>query len=83
MLAAVSMFGLIGYTLVYAAVANGGSLARNPWQALTHDAYAVGPDGQPSTSTPSTWDQITGWGKKVLGFATDPTAPFRHLIGLP
>lgn len=29
-----------GYTLVYAAVANGGKLAKRPWDALREDAYA-------------------------------------------
>jgi len=81
MLAAVSLFGLAGYTLIYAAVANGGSLARNPWQALTHDAYAQGPNGVPSTSTPSTFDQILGFGHKVVGWVTDPVGSLTSTIG--
>lgn len=80
MLAAVSAFLLLGYTLVYAAIANGGSLARNPWLALTHDAYAVGPNGQPSTSTPSTWDQILGWGTRIVGLATNPLGALGGLL---
>lgn len=71
MLAAVSLFLLAGYSPVYAAVANGGALARNPWLALTQDAYAVG-GGDASTSTPSTWDQIFGWGSKIAGWITNP-----------
>jgi hypothetical protein len=79
-LAAVSSFVLLGYTLVYAAVANGGSLARDPWLALTHDAYAQGPNGAPSTSTPSTFDQVLGFAGKVLGFATNPVGSIAGLI---
>lgn len=77
MLAAVSAFLLLGYTLVYAAVANGGSLARNPWLALTTDAYAVSPDGTTSsTSTPSTFDQVLGWAAKL----SDPVGALTGLI---
>lgn len=79
MLAAVSLFGLAGYTLIYAAIANGGSLARNPWQALTQDAYAVGANGQASTSTPSTWDQILGFGEHLAEIGSNPLS----LLGLP
>lgn len=81
MLAAVSAFLLLGYTLIYAAIANGGSLARNPWLALTHDAYAVGPNGAASTSTPSTWDQILGWGSKLLQLGTNPLSALGGLLG--
>lgn len=30
---------LAGYTLIYAATANGGAFASNPWQGLWSDAY--------------------------------------------
>lgn len=79
MLTAVSAFLLAGYTLVYAAIANGGSLARDPLLALTHDAYAVGENGQASTSTASTFDSILGWVGTIAGWATDPEG---HLLGL-
>jgi hypothetical protein len=32
------VFG-VGYTLVYAAVANGGALAKKPWDAFRQSAY--------------------------------------------
>ena len=41
MLALVSTLAFVGYTLVYAAVANGGALAAKPWEALRTDAYQV------------------------------------------
>lgn len=47
---------LLGYTLVYAAVANHGAFATNPWAALVADAYtgkhpkvAEGSGAQPSS----------------------------------
>lgn len=39
MLVVGSLLVLFGYTLVYAAVANGGILATNPSAGLTTDAY--------------------------------------------
>ena len=56
-LAAASLF--MGYTLIYAAVANGGTLALAPWLAWQHDASAYNiPRGEPGSpgkpgSTPS------------------------------
>jgi hypothetical protein len=79
-LAAVSAFLLVGYTLVYAAIANGGALARNPWLALTHDAYAqAAGSGGRVVGTTSTWDSILGWGTKIAGWAqlfTNPASLF-------
>jgi len=36
----VCIVGFIGYVLVYAAVANKGRFADQPWQSLREDAYA-------------------------------------------
>lgn len=45
MLALASALLFAGYTLVYAAVANGGKFAATPWEALRADAYTGGPPG--------------------------------------
>jgi hypothetical protein len=51
----------VGYTLLYAAVANGGKLAMRPWDALRVDAYS-GDTGSPAaSSTPS------GGGSSIFG----------------
>lgn len=36
----VATVGFVGYVLVYAAVANKGRFADQPWQSLREDAYA-------------------------------------------
>jgi hypothetical protein len=45
MLSVGNLLILGGYVLVYAAVANGGVMATNPWQGLFQDAYGVGGSG--------------------------------------
>lgn len=35
----------VGYTLVYAATANHGRFATNPWTGVVADAYLDGPPG--------------------------------------
>ena len=69
-----------GYTLVYAAVANRGRFAAEPWRAFTEDAYAV--------QTPATGG-LFGIGKgsilgSVWGWITHPFGlPFNPLsLGL-
>jgi hypothetical protein len=51
-----------GYTLVYAAVADGGRFATTPWEALRRDAYAGAGNGAASQggagNHPSTIDSI-------------------------
>lgn len=36
------MLALLGYVLVYAATANHGAFATQPWAGITGDAYAAG-----------------------------------------
>jgi hypothetical protein len=70
----------IGYTLVYAAVANGGKFALNPWQALYKDAYADGTSGSSSGShNKSTIDSIAGWFGKIPG-PIGPAATFAEAV---
>jgi len=52
------LFGGLGYVLIYAAVANSGRFATQPWAGLLEDAYtgdrstATGPDeGAPPASS--------------------------------
>jgi hypothetical protein len=56
--ALVAALGFLGYTLVYAAVANGGKLASRPWDALREDAYTGGSPHASSSSHPSVGSQI-------------------------
>lgn len=56
MLGLISAFAFAGYTLVYAAVANGGKLASRPWDALREDAYTGG--SPHAASHPSVGSQI-------------------------
>jgi hypothetical protein len=67
MIALLTSILFIGYTLVYAAVANGGKFALNPWRALYEDAYAAGSSGSSSGSHKSTIDSIAGWFGKAPG----------------
>lgn len=62
MLALISAGLFAGWTLVYAAVADGGRFATTPWEALRRDAYA-GADGSSGASGApahhsSTFDRI-------------------------
>lgn len=59
MLGLVSVFLFAGYTLVYAAVANGGELAATPWEALRRDASASATDAtNGGAKHESTFDKI-------------------------
>lgn len=70
------MFALVtavigtGYTLAYAAVANGGRLAEQPWRAFVEDAYTG------TSPASSSWGgflgTITHVGSKILHFLTHP-----------
>lgn len=55
----------IGYTLIYAAVANRGRFATDPWGALLADAYDTTP-GTPSAVSPL---------PPTTSPTVDPTAP--------
>ena len=67
MLGLVVGFIFSGYVFVYAAVANGGKLAPNPWQALYLDAYTGQPAGaRNANAKPSTLDRIAGGAKLFL-----------------
>jgi hypothetical protein len=68
------LFG--GYVFVYAAVANGGKLAANPWQALYVDAYAA--DGA-SASGGGSGSGVESTLKKIFGFANN----FIHYVPGP
>lgn len=61
----------VGYTLVYAAVANSGKFAAAPWEALRTDAYTGGKPGaagSPSAGgTASHGGGIEGALKSILG----------------
>jgi len=48
---------LAGYTLVYAAVANGGAFASNPWNGLIASAYEA---PSPGSSTGGGGTSLTG-----------------------
>lgn len=75
MLGLISFFLFGGYTLVYAAVANGGKFAAAPWEALRRDAYDdAAAAGAGSQQHPSTWDQILK-GAEIL------TNPIGALLG--
>lgn len=66
----------VGYTLVYAAVANGGKFAESPWRALREDAYtgaplaaAAGDHGVIAKGGSSTWHGFKtalGIGEKIF-----------------
>lgn len=62
MLGLVSFFLFAGYTLVYAAVADGGRFAATPWESLRKDAYTgETPAGAAASSQhESTWDALIG-----------------------
>ncbi len=53
------LFGGLGYVLLYAAVANSGRFATQPWAGLREDAYtgnrstATGPDEAPPPASSS------------------------------
>jgi hypothetical protein len=55
---------LAGYTLVYAAVADGGRFAATPWEAFRSDAYQGASGGAAGVGSgahhPTTWDVIIG-----------------------
>jgi hypothetical protein len=70
----VSVFLFAGYTLVYAAVANGGKFAAQPWESLRRDAYSGGGGSSsqgaasaPPSSHSSTWDTIRGIAGNAIG----------------
>lgn len=58
MLGLVAAFAFLGYTLVYAAVANGGKLAARPWDALREDAYTGSSPTTAGASSPSIGSKI-------------------------
>lgn len=59
MIALLSAVLFAGYTLVYAAVANGGRFATTPWEALRANAYDGGSsDGSAPAKRASTFDSI-------------------------
>lgn len=49
----------VGYTLVYAAVANAGRFAERPWDALRASAYTDDPNAGGGDDK-STWDRVSG-----------------------
>lgn len=51
MLGLVSAFVLLGYTLVYAAVANGGRFAATPWEGFRSSAYDQQGSGSSSSGS--------------------------------
>lgn len=59
----------VGYTLVYAAVANGGRLAEEPWRAFVEDAYS---GESPSASWGGFIGTLVGGAKSFLHFLTHP-----------
>jgi hypothetical protein len=59
----------VGYTLVYAAVANGGKLALRPWDALRVDAYS-GDSASPAAAGSSSGSGGGTFGK-IAGIAGD------------
>jgi len=63
----------VGYTLVYAAVANGGRFAEQPWRAFFEDAYG---GASPAASYAGFLGETLHVGKsivqKILGFITSP-----------
>jgi hypothetical protein len=67
---------LAGYTLLYAAVANGGKLAAQPWQAFRINAYDIGngpngasTPGPASVATPTGGILSTLWKRLLTGLA--------------
>ena len=80
MLSLVTAVLFAGYTLVYAAVANGGTLAEHPWEALRRDAYADAGGGNASSSS-SVLGKVIGFVRGLLPWPFGNSIPF--VPGLP
>jgi hypothetical protein len=68
MLALVAAVIGLGYTLVYAAVANGGRFAEQPWRAFVEDAYS----GDSPTPSASFFGSAFKFGKSILSRILNP-----------
>ena len=79
MLSLVAALGFVGYTLVYAAVANKGAFARTPWRAMYEDAYGAkaGVDAVGGSSQ-SWWEKALG----IIGDLANPAGAIAGALGL-
>jgi hypothetical protein len=63
-IAIVTALMFVGYTLLYAAVANGGRLAQRPWDALRASAYD---DTSAGGGTKSVFDRAIDAAGRIAG----------------